>query len=133
MLSDNAIAALAKSTPITDVATRLGVEKQDLIAYGDEIAKVKIDALSRPRPRPGNGKLILVSATTPTAAGEGKTTTSIGLGQAFGKLEESVCIALREPSLGPCLGVKGGATGGGYSQIIPADRINLHFTGDFMR
>jgi len=131
MLSDNAIAALAKSTPITDVATRLGVEKQDLIAYGDEIAKVKIDALSRPRSRPGNGKLILVSATTPTAAGEGKTTTSIGLGQAFGKLEESVCIALREPSLGPCLGVKGGATGGGYSQIIPADRINLHFTGDF--
>ncbi len=72
-----------------------------------------------------------MSATTPTSAGEGKTTTSIGLGQAFGKLGESVCVALREPSLGPCLGVKGGATGGGYSQVVPADRINLHFTGDF--
>ncbi|MDT8322346.1 MAG: formate--tetrahydrofolate ligase, partial [Xanthomonadales bacterium] len=85
----------------------------------------------RPRSRRVPGKLILVSATTPTSAGEGKTTTSIGLGQAFGKLGESVCVALREPSLGPCLGVKGGATGGGYSQVLPADRINLHFTGDF--
>ncbi len=78
-----------------------------------------------------SGHLILVSAITPTAAGEGKTTTTIGLGQAFAKLGESVCMALREPSLGPCLGMKGGATGGGYSQILPADRINLHFTGDF--
>ena len=92
---------------------------------------MRFDALSRPRPRPEPGKLILVSATTPTSAGEGKTTTSIGLGQAFSKLGESVCVALREPSLGPCLGVKGGATGGGYSQVVPADRINLHFTGDF--
>jgi len=131
MLSDTEIAAQVKVAPISEIAARLGVEKNDLIPYGEEIAKVRVDALSRPRPRPELGKLILVSATTPTSAGEGKTTTSIGLGQAFGKLGESVCVALREPSLGPCLGVKGGATGGGYSQVVPADRINLHFTGDF--
>jgi len=131
MLSDTEIAARAQTAPIGEVAAKLGVEKQDLIPYGDDIAKVKIDALSRPRPGARPGKLILMSATTPTKAGEGKTTTSIGLGQAFTQLGESVCIALREPSLGPCLGIKGGATGGGYSQIVPADRINLHFTGDF--
>jgi formate--tetrahydrofolate ligase len=131
MLSDTAIAARAKTAPIGEIAARLGVNKEDLIPYGNDIAKIKINALSRPRSRPEPGKLILVSATTPTSAGEGKTTTSIGLGQAFSKLGESVCVALREPSLGPCLGVKGGATGGGYAQIVPADRINLHFTGDF--
>jgi formate--tetrahydrofolate ligase len=131
MRSDNEIAAAAKIAPINDIAARLGILSEDLVSYGDSIAKVNIRALTRPRPRPGAGKLILVSATTPTSAGEGKTTTSIGLGQAFSKLGESVCIALREPSLGPCLGVKGGATGGGYSQVAPADRINLHFTGDF--
>jgi len=131
MLSDTEIAAQAKVAPISEIAARLGVEKNDLIPYGEEIAKVRADALARPRPRPEPGKLILVSATTPTSAGEGKTTTSIGLGQAFSKLGESVCVALREPSLGPCLGIKGGATGGGYAQIVPADRINLHFTGDF--
>jgi len=131
MLSDTAIAAQVKTAPISDVAAKLGIEKEDLIPYGDDIAKVRLNALSRKRIRPNPGKLILVSATTPTAAGEGKTTTSIGLGQAFSKLGESVCVALREPSLGPCLGVKGGATGGGYAQIVPADRINLHFTGDF--
>ncbi len=131
MLSDTEIAARTQTAPIDEIAARLGVEKEDLIPYGDSIAKVRINALARPRPRPGPGKLILVSATTPTSAGEGKTTTSIGLGQAFTKLERSVCVALREPSLGPCLGIKGGATGGGYAQIVPADRINLHFTGDF--
>jgi formate--tetrahydrofolate ligase len=131
MLSDTEIAAQAKTAPIHEVAEKLGISKQDLIPYGDDIAKVHLNSLSRPRPRPEPGKLILVSATTPTRAGEGKTTTSIGLGQAFTRLGESVCVALREPSLGPCLGVKGGATGGGYAQIVPADRINLHFTGDF--
>jgi formate--tetrahydrofolate ligase len=131
MLSDVEIAAQANTAPIGEIAAQLGVLPEDLIPYGDDIAKVRIDALSRPRPRPGPGKLILMSATTPTRAGEGKTTTSIGMGQALSKLGESVCIALREPSLGPCLGIKGGATGGGYSQIVPADRINLHFTGDF--
>jgi len=131
MLSNSEIAAATRTRPITEIATGLGVIDEDIIPYGRDIAKINIHALQRPRPRPGNGKLILVSATTPTSAGEGKTTTSIGLGQAFGKLGESVCVALREPSLGPCLGVKGGATGGGYSQIVPVDRINLHFTGDF--
>ena len=117
--------------PIATVADRLGIDRRDLIPYGDEIAKVRIDALQRPRKRPDAGRLVLVSATTPTRAGEGKTTTSIGLGQAFSRLEKSVCVALREPSLGPCLGIKGGATGGGRARIEPADRINLHFTGDF--
>ena len=118
-------------TPIGAVAERLGIDRRDLIPYGDEIAKVRIDALARPRKRAGAGRLVLVSATTPTRAGEGKTTTSIGLGQAFSQLDRSVCVALREPSLGPCLGIKGGATGGGAARIEPADRINLHFTGDF--
>jgi len=131
MLTDHEIAASVKPAPIGEIAARLGIQAEDLIPYGDSIAKVHLRALERPRSRPHPARLILVSATTPTAAGEGKTTTSIGLGQAFSKLGESVCIALREPSLGPCLGVKGGATGGGYSQVTPADRINLHFTGDF--
>jgi len=131
MPSDHEIAARAQTGPISEVAERLGIQADDLISYGEAIAKVRIRALGRPRTRPQPGKLILVSATTPTAAGEGKTTTSIGLGQAFTRLGESVCIALREPSLGPCLGIKGGATGGGYAQVAPADRINLHFTGDF--
>ena len=131
MLSDTAIAAQARVEPIRVVASQLGIDDRDLIPYGNDIAKVHLDALSRPRQRTGKNRLILVSATTPTAAGEGKTTTSIGLGQAFHRLGESVCIALREPSLGPCLGMKGGATGGGYSQVLPVDRINLHFTGDF--
>ena len=131
MLSDHEIAAGVKTAPISEIAARLGILAEDLVSYGDSIAKVNIRALARPRPRPGKARLILVSATTPTSAGEGKTTTSIGLGQAFAKLGESVCVALREPSLGPCLGVKGGATGGGYAQVVPADRINLHFTGDF--
>ena len=131
MLSDTEIAARAVRAPITDIAARLGVDPRHLIPYGHEIAKIHIDAMDRPLADKKPGKLILVSATTPTRAGEGKTTTSIGLGQAFTRLGESVCVALREPSLGPCLGVKGGATGGGYAQVVPANRINLHFTGDF--
>ncbi len=131
MLTDYEIARQAGIRPIRDIAAKLGVDDQDLMPYGDEVAKVNLKALTRPRKRPGKARLILVSATTPTAAGEGKTTTSIGLAQAMDSLGESVCLALREPSLGPCLGIKGGGTGGGYSQIIPAGRINLHFTGDF--
>jgi formate--tetrahydrofolate ligase len=95
------------------------------------MAKLENSVLQRPRTRAGRSRLILVSAITPTPAGEGKTTTSIGLAQALARLGESACLALREPSLGPCMGMKGGATGGGRSQILPADRINLHFTGDF--
>jgi len=131
MLSDDEIARRAGIRPIGDIAKKLGVEPGDLMPYGDSIAKVNLNALTRPRKRTAKPRLVLVSATTPTAAGEGKTTTSIGLAQALDGLGESVCLALREPSLGPCLGIKGGATGGGYSQVVPADRVNLHFTGDF--
>jgi formate--tetrahydrofolate ligase len=100
-----------------------------VLPFGDDVCKVHLDALAGAAN--GGGKLVLVSATTPTPAGEGKTTTSIGLGQGFREIGESVAVALREPSLGPCFGVKGGATGGGHAQMVPADRINLHFTGDF--
>ena len=131
MITDYEIAGQANVGPIKDVAAKLGVEEADLMPYGDEVAKVNLSALTRPRKRSEKARLVLVSATTPTAAGEGKTTTSIGLAQAMDSLGESVCLALREPSLGPCLGIKGGATGGGYAQVVPADRINLHFTGDF--
>ena len=131
MLSDYDITRQAGIRPIKEIAAKLGVDEDDLMPYGDEVAKVNLRALTRPRKRPSKARLILVSATTPTAAGEGKTTTSIGLAQALDGMGESVCLALREPSLGPCLGIKGGATGGGYSQIIPVARINLHFTGDF--
>ena len=131
MLSDYQIAKQAKFRPIRKVAAKLGIEDQDLIPYGEDITKVHLRALVRPRRRTDKPRLVLVSSITPTRAGEGKTTTSIGLAQAMDSLGESVCLALREPSLGPSLGIKGGATGGGYSQIAPADRINLHFTGDF--
>ncbi len=130
MLNDDEIAKQAEVNPISAIAADLGIDQEDLLPYGNSITKVHIDALKKPRNKP-ESKLILVSATTPTPAGEGKTTTSIGLGQAFTQLGDSVCLALREPSLGPCLGMKGGATGGGYSQVLPVDRINLHFTGDF--
>ena len=131
MRSDVEIANSVTGLHIRDVASKLGITEEELYPYGNDKAKVDLSILDGPRRRPGKGKLILVSAITPTPAGEGKTTTTIGLGQAFGKLGESACLALREPSLGPCMGMKGGATGGGYSQIIPADQINLHFTGDF--
>ncbi len=114
--------------PIEQIAEQLGIAPDDLRPYGHNIAKIDLQALRQPPPK--MAQLILVSATTPTSSGEGKTTTTIGLGQALARLGKSVCIALRQPSLGPCLGMKGGATGGGASQIIPADRINLHFTGD---
>jgi len=116
---------------ITEVAADLGLRADDLHPYGREVAKIDLSVLTRPRTRPRPPRLVLVSAITPTPAGEGKTTTSIGLAMALRRLGESACLALREPSLGPCLGVKGGATGGGRSQITPAQRINLHFTGDF--
>jgi formate--tetrahydrofolate ligase len=131
MNSDVEIASSVTPLPIGEVAAGLGLAAEDLHPYGRGIAKVDLSVLDRPRSRAGEPRLVLVSAITPTPAGEGKTTTSIGLAQALAKLGESACLALREPSLGPCMGVKGGATGGGYSQVVPADRINLHFTGDF--
>jgi formate--tetrahydrofolate ligase len=130
MPTDVEIARQYQSRPIQEIASALGVHNDDLLPYGRDIAKVDRHAVQRPR-KHDKQRLILVTAITPTPAGEGKTTTTIGLGQAFTQLGESVCMALREPSLGPCMGVKGGACGGGHSQVMPMDRINLHFTGDF--
>jgi formate--tetrahydrofolate ligase len=131
MPTDVEIAQRSPSRPINAIAGALGLRSEDLNPYGHDVVKVDLSVLEQPRRRDGIPRLILVSAITPTPAGEGKTTTSIGLGDALHRLGASVCVALREPSLGPCLGMKGGATGGGRSQVRPADRINLHFTGDF--
>ncbi|MEM7311149.1 MAG: formate--tetrahydrofolate ligase [Planctomycetota bacterium] len=117
--------------PISVVAERLGVPSEHLHPHGSFAAKLDTKLLRGPRGREREPRLVLVSAITPTPAGEGKTTTTIGLGDALAGLGESVCLALREPSLGPCFGIKGGGTGGGKAQLVPMDRINLHFTGDF--
>jgi len=113
-----------------DAAAKLGLTPDDLVPYGDDMAKLRAEVRARPRTRERDPRLVLVSAITPTPAGEGKTTTSIGLAQGLSRIGESVCAALREPSLGPCFGMKGGGTGGGRAKIEPTDRINLHFTGD---
>ena len=117
--------------PLAEVAAELHLGRDELVPYGPDAAKVALSALEGPRRRPGAGRLILVSAITPTPAGEGKTTVSIGLGQGLARVGESACVALREPSMGPAFGMKGGGTGGGRARLHPADRINLHFTGDF--
>ena len=130
MLSDVEIAQNAKVEKITAAAERLGLTEDDLEFYGKFKAKISPDVWQRVKDNP-DGKLILVTAITPTPAGEGKTTTSIGLADAFAKLGKKICVALREPSLGPCFGIKGGAAGGGYAQVVPMEDINLHFTGDF--
>ena len=130
MKTDIEISRSISPRPISEVAEGLGLNASEWQPYGQHIAKVDPSVIDRPA-KNGQSKLILVSAITPTPAGEGKTTTSIGLAQGLAKLGESVCLALREPSLGPCMGIKGGATGGGYSQVFPMERINLHFTGDF--
>jgi formate--tetrahydrofolate ligase len=116
--------------PIDAVARRLGLAPGEWRPYGGDVAKVDPRILDGPRRRAGAARLVLVSAITPTPAGEGKTTTSIGLGQGLARLGESVCVALREPSMGPVFGMKGGGTGGGASRLVPSERINLHFTGD---
>ncbi len=120
-----------KGRPILALAAELGIPAELVLPYGHDKAKLELRLLERPRVRPGPARLILVSAITPTPAGEGKTTTSIGLAQGLARLGASACLALREPSLGPIFGRKGGATGGGRSQLMPAASINLHFTGDF--
>ncbi|WNC67943.1 formate--tetrahydrofolate ligase [Thalassotalea nanhaiensis] len=130
MLTDNEITKQCQTKDIREITKSLNIDEQFLIPFGRDITKINIDALKQ-KSKQKNSKLILVSATTPTPAGEGKTTTTIGIGQAFTQLGDSICLALREPSLGPCMGMKGGATGGGYSQVLPVERINLHFTGDF--
>ena len=130
MLSDVEIAQGAQVEKISAAAAKLGLTDDDLEYYGKFKAKISADVWRRVEHNP-NGKLILVTAITPTPAGEGKTTTSIGLADAFARRGRKVCVALREPSLGPCFGIKGGAAGGGYAQVVPMEDINLHFTGDF--
>ncbi len=130
MKTDIQIAQEAVMLPIEEVGTALGLEKDDLELYGKYKAKLSDELWEKVKDKP-NGKLILVTAINPTPAGEGKTTVSVGLGQALHKMNKKTLIALREPSLGPCFGIKGGAAGGGYSQVVPMEELNLHFTGDF--
>ena len=130
MKTDIQIAQEAKMIHIRDVASQLGIHEDDLELYGKYKAKLSDELMERIKGNP-QGKLILVTAINPTPAGEGKTTTSIGLGEAFGKMGKKALLALREPSLGPCFGIKGGAAGGGYAQVVPMEDLNLHFTGDF--
>jgi len=130
MLSDIEIARATTMKPIGAVAERLGIPGEALVPYGKHIAKIDHAFIRSVQDRP-RGKLVLVTAITPTPAGEGKTTTTVGLGDALNRIGRKAAICLREPSLGPCFGVKGGAAGGGYSQVVPMEEINLHFTGDF--
>ena len=129
MLTDVEIAQSAKMKPIKEIAEKVGLDEDDLELYGKYKAKISLEAISQLKEKE-NGKLILVTAINPTPAGEGKTTTMIGLSQALNKLGKKSVVAMREPSLGPCFGVKGGAAGGGYAQVVPMEDINLHFTGD---
>ena len=126
-MTDIEIANSIKMKPITKIAKKIGLKKHDLICYGEYKAKINLANTKLER----KGKLVLVTAINPTTAGNGKTTVSIGLADALRLLGEKSCLALREPSLGPVFGMKGGATGGGYSQIVPMEDINLHFNGDF--
>ncbi len=130
MKTDVEIAQEAQMEHISKVAARLGIDEDDLELYGKYKAKISLDAWNKVKDKP-DGKMILVTAINPTAAGEGKTTTSVGLADAFHRMGKKVAVALREPSLGPCFGMKGGAAGGGYAQVVPMEDINLHFTGDF--
>ena len=130
MLQDIEIARAARLKPIGDIAAALGVPDSALIPYGRHIAKIEAPYLKSLEDRP-DGKLVLVTAISPTPAGEGKTTTTVGLSDALTRIGKKTMICLREPSLGPCFGVKGGAAGGGHAQVAPMEAINLHFTGDF--
>ena len=130
MKTDIEIAQEATMIPIKEVAAFYGISEEDLELYGKYKAKLTDELWEEVKDRP-DGKLVLVTAINPTPAGEGKTTTTVGLGEAFGKMDKKAIIALREPSLGPCFGIKGGAAGGGYAQVVPMEDLNLHFTGDF--
>src|SRR5204862_1331314 len=125
---DIAIAQAAKMRPIQDVAAELGLGPDDILPYGRYKAKISADVVARAKP---SGRLVLVTGINPTPAGEGKGTVTVGVSQARRRLGKQVVLASREPSLGPVFGVKGGAAGGGYAQVVPMDEINLHFTGDF--
>ena len=129
-LSDLEIARQTTTLPITKIAEKCGLAADEIICFGHDKAKLPYEHLERYKEKP-NGKLILVTAVTPTPAGEGKTTTSVGLSDALNRIGKRTIVALREPSLGPCFGIKGGAAGGGYAQVVPMEEINLHFTGDF--
>ncbi|MGI6125246.1 MAG: formate--tetrahydrofolate ligase [Acetivibrionales bacterium] len=129
MLTDIEIAQNAKMLPIEQIGKKLGINREDLELYGDYKAKIKDEVYDKLKDKQ-DGKLVLVTAINPTPAGEGKTTTTVGLGQALEKIGKKSIIALREPSLGPVMGIKGGAAGGGYAQVVPMEDINLHFTGD---
>ena len=130
MKTDIQIAQEAEMSHISDVAASIGIEEDDLELYGKYKAKLSDDLYDKIKDNP-DGKLVLVTAINPTPAGEGKTTTTVGLGEAFARMNKKAIIALREPSLGPCFGIKGGAAGGGYAQVVPMEDLNLHFTGDF--
>lgn len=130
MKTDIQIAQEAQMLPIREVAAQLGIAEDDLELYGKYKAKLSDELMAKVKDNK-DGKLILVTAINPTPAGEGKTTTSVGLGEAFGKMGKKAVLALREPSLGPCFGIKGGAAGGGFAQVVPMEDLNLHFTGDF--
>ncbi|MFI4986369.1 MAG: formate--tetrahydrofolate ligase, partial [Alphaproteobacteria bacterium] len=128
--SDIEIARAARLQPIEAIGAKLGIPAEALFRFGHYKAKVSLDHVASLKDRP-DGKLVLVTAITPTPAGEGKTTTTVGLGDSLNRIGKRAAICLREPSLGPCFGVKGGAAGGGYAQVVPMEDINLHFTGDF--
>jgi formate--tetrahydrofolate ligase len=132
MKSDIQIAQEAQLKHIREVAAKLDIAEEDLEFYGKYKAKLSDELWDKVKDRP-NGKLVLVTAINPTPAGEGKTTTTVGLGQALGRMNVKSVIALREPSLGPCFGIKGGAAGGGNAQVVPMEDLNLHFTGDFLQ
>ena len=130
MLTDIEIAQAAQLKPISTIAKTLGISVEDLIPYGHNMAKLSAACINKIQNKP-NGKLVLVTAISPTPAGEGKTTTTIGLADALNHIGKKAIVCIREPSLGPVFGLKGGATGGGYAQVVPMENINLHFTCDF--
>ena len=130
MKTDIQIAQEAELMHIKDVAASIGISEEELEFYGKYKAKLSDELWENVKDRK-DGKLVLVTAINPTPAGEGKTTITVGLGEAFAKMNKKAIIALREPSLGPCFGIKGGAAGGGYAQVLPMEDLNLHFTGDF--
>src|SRR6476660_7838265 len=128
--TDLEIALQARLLPMPEIAARMGIGPHLLEPYGHDVAKIKLDAIDELKDRP-RAKYVVVSAITPTPLGEGKTTTTVGLGDALGRIGKRATVAIRQPSMGPTFGIKGGAAGGGHSQVVPMERLNLHLTGDF--